>query len=361
MNKDILTLVKKCILFFLIICIIFIPAGVIIDPYNVYHWSSLRNNGVEPNKNYVKMKNVITNPEDHDSFLFGSSRVGFMNVERMNDGNYYDMMASEGVPAEHLRALKAMVKRGIIPKNVIIGVDDISYFVDPALHDEVLFRKWYPWDGKPTEKLGFYIKYLDTITLVDSLDVIMDHVVADEEYSNRLLTTGTENLDIAPEFNPDNAKPYWAGYYMPRPEVFDELREIVALCDEYNINLRVFTNPVYGYTYMQDIENGYLDFLEELASITPYYNFSGFNDVTLDNKYYYENSHFCTLVGDSMIDIMFYGENNERLLSQGYGVYVTEDNVDELIATLKEQAKNYDIEINTFKDTLNRDRTETEE
>lgn len=360
MNKDIIKFLKKCILFFLIICVIFVPFGVILDPYNVFHPLNMRNNGVEPNKNYIKMKNVLANPDAHDSYLFGSSRVGFMDVEAMNDGNYYDMMASEGLPYEHLIALKTMIKRGIIPKNVIIGVDDISYFVDPSLHDDILFRKLYPWDGMPTEKLRFFLQYLDTITLVESIEVINDHIVADPDYCDRLLRTGTENLEIPPEFNPDNQKPYWAGYYMPREEVFDELREIVALCDEYDINLRVFTNPIYGYTYMQDIENGYLDFLKELATITPYYNFSGFNDVTLNNKYYYENSHFCTEVGDAMIEVMFYGNTDEHLLSQGFGMYITEDNVDELMDILKAQAVNFDIELNTYKDTINRVLTEEE-
>lgn len=354
MDRDVIKFIKKCILFFSIICIIFVPLGVLVDPYNVFHADNLTNNGVEPNKNYIKVRNVFKHPDAYDSFLFGSSRVGFMNVENMNDGTYYDMMASEGLPAEHLRTLKLMIKRGIVPKNIIIGVDDISYFADPALHDNVLYRKFYPWDGKPTEKLGFYLRYLDPITIFESFEVIADHEVADPDYAKRLLTTGTENLDIIPAFNPDNQKPYWADYYYPRPEVFDELREIVALCDEYDINLRVFTNPVYGYTYMQDIENGYLDFLKELASITPYYNFSGFNDVTLDNRYYYENSHFCTLVGDAMIGVMFYGDTDERLLSQGFGMYVTEDNVDELLSILNDQAVNFDIKVNTFKDTINK-------
>lgn len=354
MNKDIIKFVKKCILFFLIICVIFVPAGIIIDPYSVFHPDEIKNNGCEPNKNYIKVRHVLKNPDEYDSFLFGSSRVGFFDVSRMNDGNYYDMMASEGVPYEHLRTLKIMIDNGIVPKNVTIGVDDISYFVDPSNHEDQLYRKYYPWDGKLTEKLSFFLRYLDPITLYESIEVIKDHKVIDEEYSNRLLTTGTENLEIIPNFNPENQKPYWSLYYYPREAVFDELTQIVELCEENNINLRVFTNPVYGYTYKRDIENGYLHFLERLAEITPYYNFSGFNDVTLDNKYYYENSHFSPQVCDAMIDTMYYGWQDERLITQGFGMYVTEDNVDELIELLKGQAKNFDIEIDTYNDTINR-------
>lgn len=352
MNKEILKFIKKCILFFAIICILFVPAGVFIDPYNVFHTSELRNNGVEPNKSFIKLKNVINNPNDHDSFLFGSSRVGFMDVSIMNDGTYYDMMSSEALPAEHLECLKVMISRGIIPKNVTIGVDDISYFVDPEMHDNVLYRKLYPWNGRFTEKAGFYLRYLDPITIIESLEVIRDHKIVDADYSKRLLTTGTENLDIVPSFNPKNEKPYWSDYYYPREEVFDELQEIVDLCNEYDIKLRVFTNPVYGHTYKKDIENGYLVFLKRLSDITPYYNFSGFNDVTLDNRYYYENSHYCTQVGNAILETMYNDWSDERLLSQGFGMYVNSENVDELIELLEEQAVNFDIEVNTYKDLI---------
>ena len=98
--------VTKCIAFFLILVLIFVPFNVLLDPYNVFHADGLVNNGVEPNKNYIKMRHVIKNPDLYDSLLFGSSRVGFLDVERMNDGTYYDMMYSEGLPAEHLQNLK---------------------------------------------------------------------------------------------------------------------------------------------------------------------------------------------------------------------------------------------------------------
>lgn len=344
----------KCTAFFLIIFMVFVPVSVILDPYNIFHATKLVNNGVEPDKNYIKPINVMRNMDKYDSLLFGSSRVGFLNVELFSDGKYYNMMASEGLPAEHLIILKTLIKKGFVPKNVVIGVDDISYFVEPSLHDDVLYRKMFPWDGTVTEKLGFYLRYMDPVTNFESIETMLENDSTDDEWGERLLTTGTENLEITPCFNPDNLKPYWASYYMPREEVFEEIQEIVDLCEEYNIELTFFTNPVFGYTYKQDIENGYLIFLEKLADITDYYNFSGLNDYTLDTKYYYENSHFSPEVGNAMIHILQGGTPDERLLSEGFGFHVTKDNVQELMEILKDQTINYDIEINTYKDTINK-------
>ncbi|MCR5746680.1 MAG: hypothetical protein K6G03_03140 [Lachnospiraceae bacterium] len=344
----------KCIVFALILGVIFIPFSVILDPYNVFHVSDPRNTGVEPNKNYMKMNNVIKHPDKYDSFLFGSSRVGFINVDKMDDGVYYDMMYSEGTPAEHLDNLKVMIKRGIIPKNVTIGLDDISYFVDPALHTGQLYRLPFPWDGTISDKAGFFLRYFDLITLSESLDVMKDKKDNDPDYPGRLLESGTENLFIPTDFNYENAKAWWSDYYYPREQSLEEIRQIKELCDENGINLRIFTNPTHAMTYAKGMDNGYLVFLEELAEVTPYWNFSGFNDVTLNYSNYYETSHYSPAVGDMIIDVIYNGKTDERLLSEGFGMYVTSDNVGELIDILKEQAVNYDLPVNTYSDTLNR-------
>ena len=345
----------KAAVFALILGILFVPFAVFVDPYNIFHADNPVDNGVEPNKNYVKMRNVLSHPDKYDSFLFGSSRVGFIDVERMEDGHYYDMMYSEGLPAEHLDNLKVMAERGIIPKNVTLGIDDITYFVDPALHESQLYRLPFPWDGTPSEKMGFYLRYFDLITLSQSLEVLRDHKVNDPEAMQRLLDTGTENLHIVPEFNYEGADAWWSSYYYPREEALEEIRQLKAFCDANGIRLRVFTNPLHALTYTKDIANGYLVFLEELAEITDYWNFSGYNNVTLDYDNYYETSHYCPAVGDLIIDTVYYDKTDPELLSQGFGMYVTKDNVSELISLLESQAENYGLPVNTYPDTLNRE------
>ncbi len=345
-------LLKVCI-FAMILAVIFVPFAVIVDPFNIFHASNPVVNGVEPNKNYVKMHNVLTHPDRYDSFLFGSSRVGFMDVEKMDDGVYYDMMYSEGLPAEHLDNLRVMIERGIIPKNVTVGLDDITYFVDPALHVNQLYRLPFPWDGTLSEKIGFYLRYFDLITLSQSLEVLKEHKQNDPDAMKRLITTGTENLHIVPQFNYEGADAWWSDYYYPREEVLNEIRELKELCEEYDINLRVFTNPLNAITYTKDIDNGYLVFLEELAEVTDYWNFSGYNNVTLNYDNYYETSHYCPAVGDMIIDTIYHGKTDPELLEQGFGVYVTKENVGELIELLKGQAINYDLPVNTYAATYN--------
>ena len=56
------------------------------------------------------------------------------------------------------------------------------------------------------------------------------------------------------------------------------------------------------------------------AQVTDFYNFSGINDITTNNDNYLETSHYMPQVGDRMLDVMFKGQVDERLLAQGFGV-----------------------------------------
>jgi hypothetical protein len=85
------------------------------------------------------------------------------------------------------------------------------------------------------------------------------------------------------------------------------------------------------------VENGYLDFLYKLSGITEYYNFSGLNDITVNNSNYFETSHYSTAVGDMIINAIFHGITDDRLLSQGFGYYVTKSNRDAFFDILKIQ------------------------
>ena len=64
------------------------------------------------------------------------------------------------------------------------------------------------------------------------------------------------------------------------------IKEIAELCRENNIRLVIFTNPMHYITYMNSLDNNYLEFLKGLADITDFYNFSSLNDITLDNNNY---------------------------------------------------------------------------
>lgn len=329
----------KLLVFVILLGLIVVPVNVWIDPYNIFHADEIRDNGIEPNKNYIKTKYVLEHKEQYDSYLFGSSRAGFIDVSKLPDGNWYNLSYSEGIPAEQSKTLRALIANGEIPKQIYLSLDNISYLVDPSYHELQLYRKVYPFNGTLNEKISFFTSYLDTITTLESLEVICRYDGDTQDLRARMYSTGCEDLEADKVFDAEHNEAYWADYYSPRvDEAIAEIQEFVDICSAHDIKLVVFTNPLYITTYEKSINREYLGFLQKLADVTDYYNFSGYNRISMDNSYYYETSHFTPEAGDIIMDIIQNGGNEDEIIIQGFGQYVTRENVDVFIDTLKFQA-----------------------
>lgn len=333
----------KVLVFALILGIVFIPINVCIDPYNIFHVDNVRDNGVEPNKNYIKTKYVLENPDKFDSFLFGSSRAGFMDVTYLSEltgERWYDMASSEALPYEHVNTLKVFIKNGIVPKSVCVLVDDISCFVDPKTHENMLYRVPYPTGG-PLSFADFYIKYCDLFTTAEAIKVISGNEDPDLETAERFRETGTERLDIETYFDPTLPQfqtGYYADYYSLRlEEAISDMEELVNICKDNNIKLTVITNPLYYLTYERSCENGYLQFIEELAKVTGFYNFSCLSDINNNYLNYYETSHFTPEVGRMMLEMCYSDKTDDDLRAQGFGFFANEYNIGNLMEILNRQ------------------------
>ena len=181
---------KLCLLGLL--CVAFVCAvSMTIDPYNVFHWSSVRDNGVEPNKNYVKTQYILHHPEKYDTFIFGNSRVGSMDAAKIGD-TCYNMYYSEGLPAESYENLRAFLDAGVQVRRVYLGIDDVSCFVDPSIHDDQLIRR--PFRADEAELL-FLLDYLDASVALQSLETICAYTGEEPAFHERLYSTGNYYLD----------------------------------------------------------------------------------------------------------------------------------------------------------------------
>lgn len=331
--------IKKLMLFLLLLALLVFPLNLCVDPYNIFHAANIRDNGVEPNKNYIKTKFILEHQDEYDSYLFGSSRAGFIDVSELPDGSWYNFSYSEGLPAEQCETLRTLISHGEIPKQVYLSIDNISFLVDPAYHEDQLYRKAYPYEGSAADKIRFFASYLDSVTTLESLSVIRAYDGDTQELRERMYSTGCENLDLDMTFDETSAGAYWADYYEPRiEEAVAEIREFKELCDAYDIELTVFTNPLYVTTYERSVEKGYLDFLEQVAQVTPFYNFSSYNEISMNSEYYFETSHYTPEAADIIMDIIENGGDEHTIRAQGFGYYVTEENLADFMEIVRHQA-----------------------
>ena len=322
---------KKVCVFALIFALAAFAVCYAIDPYNVYHPLHYRENGVEPNKNYIKMKYILSRPDRFDTFIFGSSRAGYLNPQKLDGVKAYNMTYSMGTPQEHRDNLKTFLKNGIVPKNIILEVDDISYRMDPVPHREETIR--CPYEYLTTHPLTFLKLYMCPVVALESLKI--------SQYSDRNRTMEENFYACGTTIEYGQSREFAPGEQvdMSGPEYIDAaieaVGEIAALCADNGIKLYVFVSPLHHATYTGALKRGdYYRFLRSLAEVTPFYNFSGYNDITRNDDCYLDYSHFRPEIGDRILDRIWNGEVDETLAKQGFGFYTDRDNIEQLIALL---------------------------
>ena len=90
------------------------------------------------------------------------------------------------------------------------------------------------------------------------------------------------------------------------------------------------------------VTNDYLKYLREISNITDFYDFSGYNTITLNNCNYYEESHYRPLVGEIIASRIF----NDKTVKvpKDFGILVTKENINQHLIDLKKQIINYDLD-----------------
>ena len=76
----------------------------------------------------------------------------------------------------------------------------------------------------------------------------------------------------------------------------------------------------------------YFSFIQELSEISPFYDFSGINSLTVNNSYYLETCHYRMSVGDFMLPIMF---ESKPPHADGFGQIVNSQNINRIIEQKK--------------------------
>ena len=298
-----------------IVISVIICYNIVIDPFGVIR-GNMNNQVTEPNQHYLKTKYILNHPNKYNAFLFGSSRVGKINVSNFkNTTKWYNMTYSMGEPEEHLIDIKLFLESGVEISKISIGIDEISFLQGAELHKNQPLRKPY------SDKL-----FLDYILLNPSYSV---YKAIKEAPSNEFFSFGVYNtIYINGVFGPNLKDKYiennkdthrkdpifdpqkWSkiNLYNINTKTYNKitrtisvLKQIVDLCKNHNIELIIFVNPIYGETYKYAVANGLLNSIEQLSLITDFYDFSGINQLTTEKTNYYEQSHYRPLIGDFIV------------------------------------------------------------
>jgi hypothetical protein len=115
-------------------------------------------------------------------------------------------------------------------------------------------------------------------------------------------------------------------------ENLEALRELVALCRQHHINLFLYTTPYRKVLLESFTTQNYIMFLRELSKITPYWDFSGYNSVTMDPANYTDQSHYNASVSRWIAARIF--NDRTEAVPRDFGVWVTQENIESHLENL---------------------------
>jgi hypothetical protein len=266
----------------------------------------------------------------YDSYIFGSSRVGYLNPNRIKDFNTYNMTYSEGIPHEHLLVIKFFLKHHFPIKHLLIGLDEFSYQVPFSRHDNqfgakshylvtntslydfykfFFFRKATKYD-----KEHFLNKFIRYATVRQS-EKIYDVIHNQKTFYMNIKEKNNHNQKYINNEKFTKPTPYVGNEL---EDTINDIKEIVKLAKENNIELHMYINPIHHTTY--DFTNKTLlkKFREKLSHITSYYDFSHPSYISKDNGYWDDTSHFNMEVGRMILSKIY--DKNSTI--KNFGVFV---------------------------------------
>ncbi len=300
----------------------------------------------EPNTRVLRVDYILNNKDKYDSFVFGSSRVGAINSTKIKNGNYYNMTYSEGIPHEHLLNIKLFLKYDIKIKNLLIGIDDFSYKVSFLKHQQQGLTKSH-YLATNTNKLIYFKDNFIRFPLGEDRSHIKKKLLNSKNIFSLDVSKQIEQyLNKKVDIKDYNSSGYLNNVIFDKPtqyvgdlieKTIGDINEINKICLSNNINCKFFINPIHKTTY------SYLDivqlnkFKKRLSQIIEYYDFSYYKNISENNFYWHETSHYRDIVGDLIIDRIY---NNKNI---GFGKKIDNNIILDIIQdenNIKKETKN---------------------
>ena len=138
-----------------------------------------------------------------------------------------------------------------------------------------------------------------------------------------------------------NSNEYYHNYKLSA-KFLQDFKDIVAICEQRNIELKVFISPSHASQWESLYISGLWEVFEqwkrELVKITPIWDFSGYNTITTEligkeMKNYWDSSHYRQEVGDLVLDRLF--NTPENKVPSDFGILVTNNKIESHLANIR--------------------------
>jgi hypothetical protein len=327
----------------------------LVDPFSIF-WRDYHEI-VQPSERYNKIKFLDKNHSNYNAYMIGSSRIGTTQISAIEkykpDMKFYNLTLGASTLRQHADVIRYMIKHHFPIKFLYLQVDIYDNFVTARHAKEILLYRFAPPIGEGTNS-SFYRDYLLSFPFADlqrQIKVDLKKGVHGVRYDfektgcwyfdqkeKALQENPDEYMRNEPSFHKRSSKKLFPSNAVLSSNL-RALKEITELCQKNHIELIVFVTP-HNHVMLESIDfNAYQNFLLHLSDITPYWDFSGYNSITLNNRNYYEYSHYRPHVGEWIAERIFSPVSS--FLPQDFGFFVTKETIQDHLNHLKMQYETY--------------------
>jgi hypothetical protein len=307
-----------------------VAVNVLVDPYAVLHTVSWPKHGYTDNDRYNKMEHLLAGPPKYDSYILGSSRMGFYDPEQAQGllgGHFYNLSVFGGTPGDALAMLRVLDARGHPIDRVVVGIDIIPFMSinapdrpDYRHHPEVL----------QTSEWSYWLDYVMRPSLMHSSFKIMQNWSEVPTVAFQYSTDGRYSLPLwEKELNDDWGK-YRLAHFSAEPTApkavqwrqagFEELTALRDWLRSREVQTLFFIDPHHHEFLSRLAPAALIEFRQKIRSILgeipdfmthPYW--SG------DDKLFYEPKHYRPVLAAQVLDMaVFQSQHSKRVSESTY-------------------------------------------
>ncbi len=344
---------NKAMVCWILAVLTFVAAmNVLVDPYGYFSYQSgdyadISSADVNDFLRELKAEHIVHFGKEYDAFLLGGSKAGAFRPEKLQelDGyRYYNLFEVHGNFTEY-EVMTNFLMKYANPKKIVIAlsgseVNQISRDQND-LHDRIpavvsgkpkileiadLLFKDVSVSFQELKERGFSPPAYEGPTegerdLSRYYPRMQDDAAWESYTKTSVLATYDKDLKQLFKKNPKSE------YYQ---EILDSLRRIKKICDKNDTQLQIIVTPSFFTRYKGYDSTYYRDYLSDISRITDFWDFSGYNDITLNPYNFYDRTHFYYEVADLMIDTIS-GKDSYP----GFGIHVSRENAAEYVAGRK--------------------------
>lgn len=324
----------------------------IVDPYRVFSTNIFRHE-VDLNDRFAKIELLRHEHQRFNSYILGSSRALGIDPHRLEqyfpESTFYNLAVTKGIQRDNLKHLEYFMARQYVVRNLYVQID--VDFLSEKIAATEYGRQLHP-DVIHQSKLLMYMEYLTILPMKQIQDKIrvnlrnkpknMDYEMDDTgmflttEKENRIRKNPARYINQETSFHqkPERMK------YADISANIAALKAFKGLCDAAHIRCLFFTTPLHHVAMDSLNLRNYLDSLRAISEITTFYDFTGYNTVTLDDHNYYEASHYRPHVADLIVARIF--GDSRIAVPEDFGVLITPETVDARLRRVLRQIEQRD-------------------